>query len=199
VCECVHGDLTITTWPDVDTVTAHVDGLAAAWWERTGRRPADPADGRGPQRRPARLTAPIAPRRPCRESKVATPTAARWTVPASTQRGRCGRARTGAFCVAGPATLDEGERMPKIVITHSVVDVDNWLQFKAERAAAIGGMGGTNVVDHVAQDESNTVAITADVEDVAGVLASISSPSPELGAAMERHGVVPPLSIYVEG
>jgi hypothetical protein len=41
VCEYVHGDLTITTWPDVDTATAHVDGLAAAWWEGTGRRPAD--------------------------------------------------------------------------------------------------------------------------------------------------------------
>jgi hypothetical protein len=46
VCEYVHGDLTITTWPNVDT--GHVDGLAAAWWERTDRGPVDPADGRGP-------------------------------------------------------------------------------------------------------------------------------------------------------
>src|SRR5271165_2419509 len=29
--------------------------------------------------------------------------------------------------------------MPKIVITHSVADVDNWLKYKSERADAIGG------------------------------------------------------------
>ncbi len=89
--------------------------------------------------------------------------------------------------------------MPKMVITHNVVDVDKWLQFKSERAAAIGGMGGSNIVDHVAQDGGASVAITADVADVAAVLAALASPPAELGAAMERHGVLPPLGIYVEG
>ena len=88
--------------------------------------------------------------------------------------------------------------MPKIVITHSVVDVDNWLQFKAERASSIGAMGGTNVVDHVAQDGSNTVALSADVADVEAVLAGIASPPAELADAMQRHGVLPPLVVYVE-
>ena len=88
--------------------------------------------------------------------------------------------------------------MPKMVITHNVVDVDNWLQFKSERADAIAGMGGANVVDHVAHDGSKTVAITADVDDVEGMMAAISSPPPELGAAMERHGVIPPLTVYVD-
>jgi len=88
--------------------------------------------------------------------------------------------------------------MAKIVITHSVVDADKWLQFKAERAEAIGGMGATNVVDHVAHDGSKNVAITADTDDVASVMAAISSPPPELGAAMEAHGVIPPLTVYVE-
>jgi hypothetical protein len=88
--------------------------------------------------------------------------------------------------------------MPKMVITHSVADVDKWLQFKSERAAAIGALGGSNVVDHVAHDGSNTVAISADVEDVAGVMATLASPPPELGAAMERHGVLPPLGVFVE-
>ena len=87
--------------------------------------------------------------------------------------------------------------MPKIIITHDVVDVDNWLTFKSERAEAIGGMGGANVVDHVAQDGSNAVAVSADVDDLAAVMAAIASPPPELGEAMERHGVVPPLAIYV--
>jgi hypothetical protein len=71
------------------------------------------------------------------------------------------------------------------------------LTFKSERAEAIGGMGGANVVDHVAQDGSNAVAVSADVDDVAAVMAAIASPPPELADAMERHGVVPPLAIYV--
>ena len=88
--------------------------------------------------------------------------------------------------------------MPTMVITHGVVDVESWLSFKSERADAIAGMGGANVVDHVAHDGSNSVAIAADVDDVAGVMAALASPPPELGAAMERHGVLPPLTVYVE-
>jgi len=88
--------------------------------------------------------------------------------------------------------------MPKMIITHSVVDVDTWLQFKSERADAISAMGGTNVVDHVAHDGSNTVAISADVEDVSGVMATLASPPADLGETMQRHGVLPPLGVYVE-
>ena len=87
--------------------------------------------------------------------------------------------------------------MPKIIVTHSVIDVDNWLKGKSERAGAIAAMGGSNVVDHVAHDGSKTVAISADVDDVAAVMATIASPSPEMAATMERHGVVPPLAVYV--
>ena len=88
--------------------------------------------------------------------------------------------------------------MPKMIITHNVVDVDTWLSFKEERAGAIAAMGGSKVVDHVAQDGSNAVALSANVEDVAAVLAGLASPPPELHAAMERHGVLPPLTVYVE-
>jgi hypothetical protein len=87
--------------------------------------------------------------------------------------------------------------MPKVVVTHNVADVDKWLQFKSERAEAIGGLGGSNVVDHVAEDGSTTVAITAEVDDVAGMLAALSSPPPEVGSLMQKHGVIPPLTIYV--
>jgi alpha-D-ribose 1-methylphosphonate 5-phosphate C-P lyase len=88
--------------------------------------------------------------------------------------------------------------MAKMVITHGVADVEKWLSFKAERAAAISAMGVSDVVDLVAEDGSNAVAISANVDDVAAVLAATSSPSPELGAAMTRHGVLPPLTVYVE-
>lgn len=88
--------------------------------------------------------------------------------------------------------------MPKMVVTHSVVDVDRWLKGKSERADAIANMGGVNVVDHVAQDGSNAVAISSDVDDVEAMLTTLSSPPPETAAAMESHGVLPPLTIYVE-
>ena len=88
--------------------------------------------------------------------------------------------------------------MPRIVVIHDVVDVAKWLEYKSERAEAIGTLGGSNVVDHVAQDGANTVAVAADVSDLDGMMAALSSPPPEVGEVMQRHGVVPPLTIYVE-
>ena len=88
--------------------------------------------------------------------------------------------------------------MPRMIITHNVVDVDSWLSFKGERADAISTMGGSQVVDHVAEDGSNAVAIAANVDDVTTVLAGLASPSPELHSAMERHGVLPPVTVYIE-
>jgi hypothetical protein len=91
----------------------------------------------------------------------------------------------------------KGAGMPKIVITHAVVDIERWLKGKAERAAVVGAYA-TNVTDHVAMDGSNNIAVTADVHDMAGAQAMMTSPSPEDAAAMERHGVIPPLTVYVE-
>ena len=88
--------------------------------------------------------------------------------------------------------------MPKIVITHNVADVDTWLKGKAERATAVGNMGATDVVDHVAEDGSNAVAITFDVDDVGTVTETLASPPAEMAEAMERHGVLPPLTVYVQ-
>ena len=88
--------------------------------------------------------------------------------------------------------------MAKMVITHGVVDVDNWLSYKSERADAVAAMGGANAVDHVAHDGSNTVAISADVDDPAAMMAALASPPAEVGALMEKHGVLPPLVAYVE-
>lgn len=89
--------------------------------------------------------------------------------------------------------------MPKMVITHGVADVDKWLTFKAERAEAIAGLGGSDVVDHVAHDGSNQIAVTANVTDVDRMMATLASPPAEIAAVMEKHGVLPPLVAYVEG
>jgi hypothetical protein len=85
--------------------------------------------------------------------------------------------------------------MSNVVITHRVADVEKWLSFTSERAAVIGDLGGSNVMDHVATDGSDVVAIACERGDVDSAPAAVQSPSPELGAAMEKHGVVPPLSV----
>ena len=87
--------------------------------------------------------------------------------------------------------------MPKVVITHAVVDIERWLSGKSERAAAIASGSGSNVTDYVAHDGSNNIAITADVQDLDALQAMLASPPPEVAARMAEHGVVPPISAYV--
>jgi hypothetical protein len=84
--------------------------------------------------------------------------------------------------------------MPKVVLTHAVVDIDRWLKGKAERAAAIG----SNVVDYVAEDGSNNIAVSAEVGDLAALQAMLASPPSDVLAQMEDHGVVQPITAYVE-
>ena len=88
--------------------------------------------------------------------------------------------------------------MPRVVITHAVEDIDRWLQGKAERAAAIESGTGSNVTDYVARDGSHAVAVTADVADPAALEGMLASPPPDVLAAMQAHGVIPPISTYVE-
>lgn len=89
--------------------------------------------------------------------------------------------------------------MTQIVVTHNVADVKTWLSYSAERAEAVAGLGVSNVVDHVAADGSNVIAITGDADDVDGLLAALAAPPDELGEAMQRHGVQPPLTVFVRG
>ena len=88
--------------------------------------------------------------------------------------------------------------MPRVVITHAVEDVDRWLEGKAERAAAIESGTGSNVTDYVAHDGSNKIAITADVADLGALQGMLASPPPDVLAKMEAHGVIQPISAYVE-
>ena len=88
--------------------------------------------------------------------------------------------------------------MPRVVLTHAVVDIDRWLKGKAERKEAIESGSGSNVVDHVAEDGSNNIAVTADVADIETMKASMASPPPEVAALMEKHGVVPPMTLSIE-
>ena len=87
--------------------------------------------------------------------------------------------------------------MPKLVITHAVVDIERWLKGKQERAADIGPYA-TNITDYVAMDGSNNIAVTADIHDMAGLQALMDAPSPEDAAAEQRHGVIQPMTVYIE-
>lgn len=75
--------------------------------------------------------------------------------------------------------------------------MDAWLKGKADRAESASAMGGSDVVDHVAQDGSNKIAISAQADDVDAFVANIASPPPEVLARMQEHGVIPP-TVYVE-
>jgi hypothetical protein len=87
--------------------------------------------------------------------------------------------------------------MPRMVITHDVVDIERWLKGKEERSAALGAIGA-DVTDFVAMDASNRVVVTATIPDMAALQALLDAPPPEVAAQMEAHGVVPPLTVYVE-
>jgi hypothetical protein len=89
--------------------------------------------------------------------------------------------------------------MPKVVITHAVEEIDRWLAGHAGRAAAIESGTGSNVTDYVAADGSNNIAITADVADVDALKGMLASPPPEVLAAMQEHGVVQPITAYIQG
>jgi hypothetical protein len=88
--------------------------------------------------------------------------------------------------------------MPRVVVTHAVVDVERWLNGKAGRAEAIESVSGSNVTDYVAEDGSNNIAVTADFSDLSAMQAMLASPPPEVLAVMEEHGVIPPFTVYIE-
>jgi hypothetical protein len=88
--------------------------------------------------------------------------------------------------------------VPKVVITHAVADIDRWLAGKAERAEAIESGSGSNVTDYVAHDGSRNVAITADVAELDKLQSMLASPPPEVLARMEEHGVIQPITAYIQ-
>jgi hypothetical protein len=86
--------------------------------------------------------------------------------------------------------------VPRIVITHAVQDVEHWLGGKAERTAALPG--AANVTDLVAMDGSNHAAVEFDIDDLDSFTAVLSSVPPEMAAQAESHGVIMPMTVYVE-
>lgn len=86
--------------------------------------------------------------------------------------------------------------MPRVVITHSVKDVKLWASKGDERAQGVAPFA-TELVDYVAADGSNKVAVSANVHDMDAMMAFMQTP--ESAANMDAHGVLQPIVIHVEG
>ena len=87
--------------------------------------------------------------------------------------------------------------MPKIVVTATVKDGEAWLEFKPQLIAQMSAVASDGT-SYVAMDGSNRVASTWDVPDLEAFQAAQSAASPEMTAAMERYGMIPPVTIYIE-
>jgi hypothetical protein len=87
--------------------------------------------------------------------------------------------------------------VPKIIVTAAVKDVEAWLKFKADMTAALLAVASDGS-SYVATDGSNQVASTWDVPDMEAFQAAQRSFSPELAAAAERAGMIPPVMIYIK-
>ncbi len=85
--------------------------------------------------------------------------------------------------------------MPKIVVTHAVRDRAHWASKHSERVAAFAPWG-SNVVEYLAADGSNNVAVLIDVQDMGKMQAALKSP--EIAARKEAHGVIDPLKFHIE-
>ena len=86
--------------------------------------------------------------------------------------------------------------MPRIVVTHAIQDPERWLGGRAERLAAVPG--ARNVTDLLALDGSHHAAVALDVDDVDAFTAMMASMPPDVAAQAESHGVIPPITVFVE-
>lgn len=87
--------------------------------------------------------------------------------------------------------------MPKLVVTHKVVDVERWLEGK-EAIASVSAAFADDITTFVAADGSNNVAFTANVHDMEGLQAFMAELPPEAVASEEKYGVLQPSTVYVE-
>ncbi len=87
--------------------------------------------------------------------------------------------------------------MPKIVVTAAVKDVQAWLKFKPELIAHLSAFASDGT-SYVAADGSSRVASTWDVTDMEAFQAAQTAVSPEMAAAMEQYGMIPPVTVYIE-
>jgi hypothetical protein len=88
--------------------------------------------------------------------------------------------------------------MPKVIVTATVNNVEEWLKFKAEMVPAMAAVASDGS-SYVAMDGSNHVASTWDVADMEAFQAAQSSFSDDLAAAAQRAGMIPStMVVYIK-
>ncbi|MFC1530731.1 hypothetical protein ACFL5T_00525 [Gemmatimonadota bacterium] len=85
--------------------------------------------------------------------------------------------------------------MPRVIFTHAVSDVDHWASKHADRVEAFSAWG-SNVVDYLSADGGNTVGVSVDVHDMDAMRTSMETT--EMDAAKAAHGVLEPITMFVE-
>ena len=124
------------------------------------------------------------------------------TLPSDAHENTAAAAQISAFHQAssalgvGSARSATSLSLKRQYITHAVQDVDRWLAGKAERHAVLPGV--KNATDLVALDGSNHTAWVFDFDDMDALKAVVSSMPPEVAAKAESHGVIMPMTVYVE-
>ncbi len=81
--------------------------------------------------------------------------------------------------------------MSKFIVIHAVADVARWKSFDAERTTVFAPFA-TDVTSYTDPNGGKTVALTVNVHDVAAMQAFMQTPA--AAAAMEKHGVIQPVT-----
>ena len=82
--------------------------------------------------------------------------------------------------------------MSKMMISHAVSDVENWLARRPQRVADLAPFA-SEITDYVATDGSDRVVIGLEVHDVEGLVAAMANLSPERAASIAEQGIIGPL------
>lgn len=86
--------------------------------------------------------------------------------------------------------------MARMIVTHAVKNVDQWLACRAKAVAAFAPYA-TDIAFFTIPEGSNNVAIALNVHDMEGMMAM--SQTPEHQAFTEEAGVIhPPHAMYFE-
>ena len=86
--------------------------------------------------------------------------------------------------------------MPRMLVTHAVKDVEQWVACRAKIVAAFAPYA-TEVVMYTIPEGGNKVAIALNVHDMEGMMAATQTP--QHAALLEEGGVIhPPHAMYFE-
>jgi len=82
--------------------------------------------------------------------------------------------------------------MSRLMISHAVTDVENWLARRPQRVADLAPFA-SDITDYVAADGSGRVVVALEVHDPQGLAAAMASLSPERAASIAEQGIIGPL------